>query len=223
MMTTTKDTYHHGDLKRALMDGALAVIAENGVAGLSLRQVAAEIGVSHAAPYHHFADKAALLQALATDGMRRMDERMAAAEEAAGDDPVDRLVAIGMAYVLFADERPDYYAALTAPELAAPASAPPAPDSQPEGGTWERLVRAIVVCQQAGRLPAGDPVVLAVTMWSLVHGLAELWQGGPLRYMPQGSQGLEPLARAVLGAAVGSMQAAAASGGPAGTDKGDRR
>lgn len=198
-----KDTYHHGNLRRALLDGALAIIAERGVDGLSLREVAACAGVSHAAPYHHFADKAALVRALAREGMDVMDERMAAAQEAAGDDPAERLLAIGMAYVLFAEARPEYFAVFTAPDLAAA----PEPE-QGSGGTWTRLAQAVVACQAAGRLPAGDPVVLAVTMWSLVHGLAELWTNGPLRFMPQAAGGLEPMAREVLYAVLTPASAA---------------
>ena len=75
-----KDTYHHGDLRRQLMDGALRVVASDGLGALSLRAVAAACGVSHAAPYHHFADKAALVRALGYEGLRLLDERMAAAE-----------------------------------------------------------------------------------------------------------------------------------------------
>ena len=104
---TAKDAYHHGNLRRALLDGSLAVIAEKGVEGLSLRDVASRIGVSHAAPYHHFADKTALVNALALEGMALMDTQMALAEEAAGDDPKERLLGIGMAYVTFAVEHPD--------------------------------------------------------------------------------------------------------------------
>jgi AcrR family transcriptional regulator len=207
---SAKDTYHHGNLRRALLDEALALIAEKGVEGLSLREVAARVGVSHAAPYHHFADKTALLRALAHEGMSLMDDRMAAAEEAAGDDPNERLLGIGMAYVIFAVERPDYYAAFNAPEVNNPERPVGAPlPEEEEGNTWQRLVNAVVACQQSGDMPQGDPVILGVYLWSLVHGLAELWRGGPLSLMPQAAQGLEPMARKVLMAALGSMEAAA--------------
>lgn len=202
-----KDTYHHGNLRRALLDEALLVIAEEGVEGLSLREVASRVGVSHAAPYHHFADKAALLHALAHEGMALMDEEMALAQEAAGDDPKQRLLAIGMAYVRFAVERPDYYAAFTASELST------AGEEQPEeaqGDTWGRLIDAVVACQADGSLPSGDPAVFAVYLWSLVHGLAELWRSGALAPMPQSAGGLEPLAWQVLSAALGSAQEPAA-------------
>ncbi len=205
-----KDTYHHGNLRRALLDEALVVIAEKGVEGLSLRDVAARVGVSHAAPYHHFADKTALVHALAHEGMAVMDGQMALAEEAAGDDARARLLGIGMAYVTFAVERPDYYAAFTAPEMASANQAEQPPEAQ--GDTWQRLVGAVVACQQEGSLPAGDPIVLAVYLWSLVHGLAELWRGGTLQQMPQAAGGLEPMARQVLSAAVGVVAGSTGDG-----------
>jgi hypothetical protein len=64
-------------------------------------------------------------------------------------------------------------------------------------------------------MPQGDPVILGVYLWSLVHGLAELWRGGPLSLMPQAADGLEPMARSVLMAALGSMEAAAQKDGGA--------
>ena len=145
-----KDTYHHGNLRRALLDEALAVIADKGVEGLSLREVSSRVGVSHTAPYHHFADKTALVHALAHEGMALMDERMAAAEQAAGDDPKLRLLGIGMAYVTFAVERPDYYAAINAPEINNPgAQVRRLQPAEVQGNTWQRLLNAIVACQKA--------------------------------------------------------------------------
>ncbi len=221
---STKDAYHHGDLRRALLDESLKLIAEKGVEGLSLRKVAARVGVSHAAPYHHFADKTALIHALGQDGMALLDKQMAAAEKAAGDDPQARLLGIGTAYVSFAVQHPDYYAAFNAPEMRAVQADPgalhansgyaendaddtaDAPEREP-GDTWVRLLNAILACQASGLLPAGDPVILGVCLWSLVHGLAELWRTGPLSLLPQATEGVEPLTRQVLLAALGSMSA----------------
>jgi AcrR family transcriptional regulator len=202
---SSKDTYHHGNLRRALKDEALVLIAEKGVEGLSLREVASRVGVSHAAPYHHFADRAALVHALAHEGMALMDERMAAAEAAAMDDPRARLAAIGLAYVEFAVERPDYYAAFTAPDcgFGEPRREQP---PEPSGDTWGRLLNAVEACQQDHALPPGDPTVLAVYLWSLVHGLAELWRLGSFEGLPVSRDGLRPLAEQVLGAALASMR-----------------
>jgi AcrR family transcriptional regulator len=209
---TEKAAYHHGNLRRALLDEALTVIAERGVEGLSLREVAMRVGVSHAAPHHHFAHKEDLIHALAHEGMALMDERMAAAAATAGNDPLQRLAAIGVAYVSFAVERPDYYAAFAAPEMAALSEDAPQPEES-GGDTWGRLIAAVVECQKAGRLPAGDPMITGVSLWSLVHGLAELWRVGPLRQLPQASGGIEPLARLVVAAALGMPPE-----GPAGDD-----
>jgi len=218
---STKDSYHHGDLRRALLDEALVLIGEKGVEHLSLREVAARVGVSHAAPYHHFADKTALIFALGQDGMGHLDDRMAAAEKAASDDAAARLLGIGTAYVLFAVENPEYYAAFTAPEMR---TAQVSPDGSAQeyaaavagsndgehhgdrtpGETWVRLLNAVLACQASGDLPPGDPVILGVYLWSLVHGLAELWRTGPLPLMPQAAHGPEALVRQVLRAALES-------------------
>lgn len=198
-----KDTYHHGDLRRELMDGALSVMDENGLTGLSLRAVAAAAGVSHAAPYHHFADKAALVRAIGYEGLRLLDERMATALAAAGTDPGERLIAIGNAYVVFAAASPAHFIALRAPEMREPHG----PEQHEEHGrTWERLVEAVVACQQAGLLAPGDPTLIAVGLWALVEGLAELWLTGPLPQLPHASGGLAPLADATIRAMFAGMR-----------------
>jgi AcrR family transcriptional regulator len=190
------------------MDGALAVIAERGMEGLSLREVAAQAGVSNAAPYYHFADKAALVRALAREGDELLAEHTAIAASEAADDPIGRVIAIGMAYVLFASERPDYYAALAATASSMPGTEPSPPSEASKSG-FEKLVGTVIECQAADRLPAGDPLVLAVALWSLVHGLIGLWRSGHLQFVPLSSEGLEPLANAVLRAGTESMQKAA--------------
>jgi AcrR family transcriptional regulator len=198
---TPRDTYHHGDLRRALLDAALPAIDEKGVDGLSLRELAAGLGVSHAAPYHHFAGKGALIAALADEAGILLDERMAAAEVQAGADARQRLVAIGMAYVTFAVERRDYYAAFTASPGTQPVvGAEPPTGSDSRGDSWRRLLASVGRCQRDGVLPEGDPVVFGVYLWALVHGLVELWHSGQLAALAQ--EGLEPLAQRVLTAAL---------------------
>jgi len=204
-MTATKDTYHHGDLRRALIDGALRVVAAKGLAGLSLREVAAAAGVSHAAPYHHFADKSALVRAMGYEGLRVLDGRMAEAEGAAGDDPGERLLAIGRAYVQLAAETPAYFDAMSSPEMREPH---PPEQQEDHGEAWERVVRAVVACQQAGLIAEGDPTLPAIGLWSMVHGLAQLWRTGPLPDLPQASGGLAPLAADVLRATFAVMHPA---------------
>jgi AcrR family transcriptional regulator len=200
-----KDAYHHGNLRRALLDGALVVIRERGIDGLSLREVAARAGVSHAAPYHHFKDKAALIDALAAEGAALMDQSMAAAAGRAGAVPRDRLLALGMAYVTFAVEEPEYYEATKASARMAPETGDAGESAALGVNAWSRLLGAVVACQDAGQLPQGDTGVMGAGLWSLVHGLAELWRTGQLALLPQAAGGLEPLARRILEAALGAL------------------
>ena len=96
-MEKPKDSYHHGDLRAALIAAAEATLAETGVEGFSLRQVAKRVGVSHSAPAHHFGDTQRLLCALAAEGFRRFREAMLARQAAAAPDARAQLVASGSA------------------------------------------------------------------------------------------------------------------------------
>jgi AcrR family transcriptional regulator len=111
--------YHHGHLKEALLERAAEVIAEGGIEALSLRGLARDLGVSHAAPAAHFCDRRALLCGLAKEGFRRSLEAMDAGAEAAGPDPVARYRALGRSYVRFARDNPSYFHAISHPEVQA--------------------------------------------------------------------------------------------------------
>lgn len=113
--------YHHGNLRRELLDRAAHVIAEQGVEALSLRALALELGVSHAAPARHFKDKAGLLRVLAKEGFHKITAYILAAADAAGPDPLERLAALGKAFVQFSLEFPAYYRTTTHPDVMAQA------------------------------------------------------------------------------------------------------
>jgi AcrR family transcriptional regulator len=102
---TPQDQYHHGDLPNALRHAAADVITEKGLGGFSLREVARRAGVSHAAPAHHFGDSRGLLTSLAIEAFAHL-ERATAAAAAAATDPVERLIAIGRAYVRVGIDHP---------------------------------------------------------------------------------------------------------------------
>ena len=102
--------YHHGDLRRALLDAACKIMEHDGALALSLRAVAREAGVSPAAPYHHFRDKAELLAAVADEGFETLGLRMKAARDA---EPGDALTAMGVAYIMFAHENHALYRVMT--------------------------------------------------------------------------------------------------------------
>src|SRR5271163_1488355 len=103
-----RDSYHHGDLKRALTSAALSLVAERGPKGFTLTEAARRAGVSAAAPYRHFADKAHLLATVAEQGFLELHTALTAAADAESE-PVSKLVAIGRAYVRWAVTHPDHY------------------------------------------------------------------------------------------------------------------
>jgi len=112
------DSYHHGDLRRALIDAAAAAVARDGVDALKVSALAERLGVTGGAPFRHFESRLALLVAVAEEGARRVIERMEAAASSVGD-PLEKQRARGIAYVRFAVEEPGYFRALTRAEIIA--------------------------------------------------------------------------------------------------------
>lgn len=168
-----KPGYHHGDLRQALVNAALALIAERQDArGVSLREVARRVGVSQAAPYRHFDDKDALLAAVAEDGFQRLLAALQANATTAIADPLQRLRVSGVAYVAFAIAHPSHYRVMFG---AFQSDNPAYPTLNAVGReAFAVMVEAIVAGQSAGLIKAGDPRQLAWVTWSLVHGLAML-------------------------------------------------
>jgi len=169
--------YHHGDLREALLEAGLAIIAETGIGELSLRQVARRAGVSHNAPYHHFADKSSLLAALAEQGFAALAGEIQVARAAAGG-PRARLEAVGIGYVRFALRAPAQFRLMFRPELVVPDANPEVARSTTP--VLDILIESVIDAQRAGEAPAGDPMPIVLTCWSAVHGLATLWLDGPL-------------------------------------------
>ena len=154
-------TYHHGNLRKSLLDRAAHVIAESGVEALSLRALARDIGVSHAAPARHFKDKKALLSALATEGNKRLTTAITAAANAVGSDPVARYNAMGKAVIRFAIENPAYQQATHHPDVI---------QSEDESLALERraymteVTKAASAAQAAGWRQSAD--ITALTLFS---------------------------------------------------------
>src|SRR5512138_3056489 len=133
--------YHHGELRRALLDAAAAVVERDGVGALSLRDLARRLGVSHAAPAHHFADRTALLVELAADGYARFGAALAEAARRERE-PFERLLAVGRAYVRFALDHPGRFRVMFGRELAE--LDPPACPVGPAGGAaWQVQLDAV--------------------------------------------------------------------------------
>jgi AcrR family transcriptional regulator len=209
-----RTSYHHGDLRRALLDASLALVDEAGIGALSLREVARKAGVSHNAPYHHFPDKSSLLAAIAEDGFAGLAREMAGARASAGPDPRARLEACGVAYVRFAIGSPAHFRVMFRPELASPIDHPGV--TRASTPALETLIQSVVEAQAAGVVPTGDPMPFVLTCWSCVHGLATLWLDGPLCRDTKGfGKSIDKLAAMVvstLGSLMVSATAAAAAG-----------
>lgn len=171
-----RQTYHHGDLKRALTSAALSLVAEKGPKGFTLTEAARRAGVSAAAPYRHFADKAELLAAVAEQGFQELHVALGAAAECVSD-PRERVVELGRAYVRWAISHPDHYQVMFGAEsLKADQPGMAVAGEQAFGD----LLDAIVKCQEAGIVEGRDPREVAAPLWSLVHGIASLAIGGQL-------------------------------------------
>ena len=175
-MATTIRPYHHGNLRAALLEGAERALARGGVQELSLREVAREIGVSHAAPRRHFAGKQALLDALAEDGFLRLEREMREAIAGAGDGFRERLSALARTYVRFATQHAALlelmYAGKHRPDAAAIREAAERAFAAP--------LALIADGQAGGDVVAGDPERIGALAWGSFHGLAAMANGGLL-------------------------------------------
>jgi AcrR family transcriptional regulator len=173
-VSTPVRPYHHGNLRAALLEGAERELARGGVQELSLREVAREIGVSHAAPRRHFAGKQALLDALAEDGFQRLEREMQAALAGARTEFRLRLAALARAYVRFATQ----HAALL--ELMYAGKHRPGAVALREAA--ERAFAAplalIAEGQAAGEVISGDCERIGALAWASFHGLAAMANGG---------------------------------------------
>lgn len=164
-------SYHHGDLRAALLAAAEAELSERGMEGFSLRSVAKRAGVSHAAPAHHFGDAQGLLTALAAEGFRQFLAAQGAREGVAAKDPASQLVAAGLGYVDFAIARPTLFRLLWQSER---------PDfSDADLGDAARTAYQHLVDQvmAAGGASTADEAAA----WAMAHGLADLLAAGRLK------------------------------------------
>jgi AcrR family transcriptional regulator len=162
--------YHHGNLRAALLEQAEKTLREQGVEQLSLRDLARQVGVSHAAPRRHFSDRQALLHALAEDGFARLGSELRAAVDAAGDDFEARLGATAVAYVRFATRDPALLELMFAGK-----------HRDPTGALNEAAERAFSIMlglidqgQAVGALEQGEPERVGLVLFATIHGIAAL-------------------------------------------------
>ncbi len=171
-------SYHHGNLKQALLAAAVKVIGKVGPRAFTLREVARLAKVSHNAPYRHFQDKDELLAAVAAQGFDRLADSMITAAAPAGN-ALDALRLSGRGYVQFALEWPEHFSVM----FEYCDSLDSYPDYAASGQrAFQVLLDNIAAAQKAGQLPAVDARMLALTAWSMVHGIAKLAIGHRLPF-----------------------------------------
>jgi AcrR family transcriptional regulator len=165
--------YHHGNLREALIDAALTLIADKGPAGFTIAEAARLAGVSPGAPYRHFRDAEALLAEVALRGFERFGASLAAAWNDGRPDPLRAFEALGRAYLAFARQEPAYYAAMFETHISFEA----------HPGLLSASERAFAILRQgADRLTAKLPredrppsLMMALHVWAMSHGIASLF------------------------------------------------
>ena len=168
-MTAKPRGYHHGDLRATLVDIARELVRESGPEGWSMRQASREAGVSQAAPYRHFTDKAALLDAVGADAHRELERRYRVAI-VESSDPGDAARVVAHAYLRFALEEPRLFRLIFAsPRLHG------TPEARSSYAVFDQAIRT---AQEHRALPAGSTTFLAHALWSAVHGVADLVLSG---------------------------------------------
>jgi AcrR family transcriptional regulator len=188
----SRATYHHGDLKNALIRAAIEIVATEGVYGLTLRKAARRVGVSHNAPYAHFPDKQALIAAIVLDGHNKIQAQMNAVVTKYPNHPLRQLANLAWAYVQFGLESPAHYkmtfSGLLENEKNYPAFV------EISHNNLSLISQIVADCQVAGVLIASEANsdgigLTAVSAWGLIHGLVSLMIEGqvPSRLMEQNS------------------------------------
>jgi AcrR family transcriptional regulator len=187
--------YHHGDLRRALLGSALHMLEEG--EELSLRAVARRAGVSHTAPYHHFADRRALLAAVAEEGLLALRDALRAAVETAPGELEEQLLETGVAYVRFAVGSPARFRLMFSAELADRADRPSLQAASE--AAYGVLLETVQRCFGEG-IPGEAVELRALAAWSTVHGLSMLVLDSQVPGIERTPEAAGELARRVLSA-----------------------
>jgi AcrR family transcriptional regulator len=175
---TSTRPYHHGHLRQALLQAAEVALEARGVQHLSLRELSRELGVSHASPQRHFATKQDLIDALAIMGYERLSSVVAKAAEARSQDFNARLTKAASDYVGFALKHPALFALMfetkrragMLPELRTALMA-----------AYSHIPKILKEGQEAGKIVAGDPDRLALTIGAALHGLVAMSIDGKVK------------------------------------------
>jgi len=172
-------SYHHGDLRNSLVNVGLSMLNDKGVAGISLREIARNIGVGHNAPYRHFRNKQELLEAIASDGFRRLKARNTRLELEFAHDPEAQLFESAMHIIGVAADQPNLFQLMFGGHLQPQSSSSCLKNAADEA--MQSLVGIIKNGQKLQVFIMGDPMTLALSAMSMVQGVAIMVSSGKLR------------------------------------------
>ncbi|MFL7871169.1 MAG: TetR/AcrR family transcriptional regulator [Anaerolineales bacterium] len=172
--------YHHGDLKNALIKAGTEILASEGLGGLSLRKVAKQAGVSHAAPYAHFKDKQALIAAISTEGFKQLHSQIESVKKTYQANPGSLLIETAWAYVQFALNEPDRFKLMFSSALEKEKEYPDFVEISQKN--FRQLVDIVEICQGANILKSGDSELIALSVWGTVHGFVSLLLEGQISH-----------------------------------------
>ena len=172
--------YHHGDLKNALIKAGMEILASEGLGGLSLRKVAKQAGVSHAAPYAHFKDKQALIAAISAEGFKQLHSQIESVKGTYQTDPETLLIETAWAYVQFALHAPDRFKLMFSSALEKEKEYPDFVETSQKN--FRQVVEIVEICQGANILKSGDSELVALSLWGTVHGFISLLLEGQISH-----------------------------------------
>ena len=179
--------YHHGDLEKAILETAMQMLERSGIADLSMRDIAKQIGVSHQAPYKHFASKAEVLLAIRSEGFKKLAEETRRATASHPRSPRLQLEAATLSYVRLALKSPAVYQLMFGGQIR-----PEQVEPEHQASAQDALA-ALAVIFQPGGAPFSDTAMLRTRLvWAMVHGIASLRLNG---FMTQQSEGVEEITK----------------------------
>lgn len=185
--TRKKSGFHHNDLRRNLIEVAIEAVEREGAANINIRVLAKELGVTHVALYRHFKDKADLLTAVAEEGFKKLHGMQINARDAAGEDPLEGMIAMGQAYIDFARSHTNLFSFMFSKE---------ALTRQDPQGTLADVIAQIGKCQAAGQMIKAPPAKIVGAIVSAPHGFAAFSALGWMTVRDEGAE--PPSARALL-------------------------
>ncbi len=170
-----KNPYHHGDLKKALLNASLQILKEEGYKALSLRKAATLAGVSQSAPYRHYNDLESLYADIAEEGFRMLAERQRRLQSRYRKNPLLLFRESGVCYVEFALEFPDLFRIMYGNQIESHSKYESLVKT--ENDSFQIIVEIIQACEKAGLVKPGNTETSATSAWTMVHGIAVLLSG----------------------------------------------